>query len=160
MIYRSFIIFIALASSSALQAADVTTKFTIHQDEPSLAHVDVGQKGQSQRDLLAFDAPVQTTSGEKGKLSGLVIAVDTPENEPEVFQDRIVSMVFDFGNANTLVISGKSVYPYHGELEFAKNVAQIRAIVGGTGKYIGARGQISTTRDDDDGYTHVIELVD
>ena len=160
MIYRSFIIFIALASSSALQAADVTTKFTIHQDEPSLAHVDIGQKGQSHGDLLVFDAPVQTTSGEKGKLSGFVITVDTPEKEHEVFQDRIVSMVFDFGNANTLVISGKSVYPYHGELEIAKNDAQIRAIVGGTGKYIGARGQISTTRDDDDGYTHVIELVD
>ena len=26
--------------------------------------------------------------------------------------------------------------------------------------YIGARGQISTRHDDDEGYTHVIELVD
>jgi hypothetical protein len=58
------------------------------------------------------------------------------------------------------VISGKSVFPHSGELEIAKNNPQIRAIVGGTGKYIGARGQISTTHDDDEGYTHVIELVD
>jgi hypothetical protein len=153
-------VFIAFSNSGVLQAAEVTTKFTIHQDEPSLARVDIGQKGQSHGDLMAFDATVQVTNGEKGKLSGFVLTVDIPEKEHEVFQDRIVSMVFDFGNANTLVISGKSVFPHSGELEIAKNNPQIRAIVGGTGKYIGARGQISTTHDDDEGYTHVIELVD
>ena len=149
----------AFSNSGVLQAAEVTTKFTIHQDEPSLARVDIGQKGQSHGDLMAFDATVQATNGEEGKLSGFVLTVDIPEKEHEVFQDRIVSMVFDFGNANTLVISGKSVFPHSGELEIAKNNPQIRAIVGGTGKYIGARGQITTVRDDE-GYTHVIELVD
>ena len=150
----------AFSNSGVLQAAEVTTKFTIRQDKPSLAHVDIGRKGQSHGDLMAFDAAVQATNGEKGKLSGFVLTVDIPEKEHEVFQDRIDSMVFDFGNANTLVISGKAAYPHRGELEIAKNNPQIRAIVGGTGKYIGARGQISTTHDDDEGYTHVIELVD
>ncbi|MDG2223733.1 MAG: hypothetical protein P8L85_20310 [Rubripirellula sp.] len=151
---------IVLAHSGVLQAAEVTVKFTIHQDEPSLVHVDLGQDGHSHGDLLAFDAPVQATNGDKGKLSGFVLTVDIPEKDHEVFQDRIVSMVFDLGDANTLVISGKSVYPHRGELEMAKNNPQIRAIIGGTGKYIGARGQISTTRDDDGGYTHLVELVD
>jgi len=149
----------AFSNSGVLQAAEVTTKFTIRQDKPSLAHVDIGRKGQSHGDLMAFDAAVQATNGEKGKLSGFVLTVDIPEKEHEVFQDRIDSMVFDFGNANTLVISGKAAYPHRGELEIAKNNPQIRAIVGGTGKYIGARGQITTVRDDE-GYTHVIELVD
>ena len=149
----------AFSNSGVLQAAEVTTKFTIRQDKPSLAHVDIGRKGQSHGDLMAFDAAVQATNGEKGKLSGFVLTVDIPEKEQEVFQDRIDSMVFDFGNANTLVISGKAAYPHRGELEIAKNIPQIRAIVGGTGKYIGARGQITTVRDDE-GYTHVIELVD
>ena len=149
----------AFSNSGVLQAAEVTTKFTIRQDKPSLAHVDIGRKGQSHGDLMAFDAAVQATNGEKGKLSGFVLTVDIPEKEHEVFQDRIDSMVFDFGNANTLVISGKAAYPHRGELEIAKNIPQIRAIVGGTGKYIGARGQITTVRDDE-GYTHVIELVD
>tara|TARA_B110000977_G_scaffold178121_1_gene235337 strand:- start:38 stop:526 length:489 start_codon:yes stop_codon:yes gene_type:complete len=153
-------VFIAFSNSGALQAAELKTKFTIHQDKPSLAHVDIGQKGQSHGDLMAFDATVQATNGEKGKLSGFVLTVDIPEKEHDVLQDRIDSMVFDFGNANTLVISGKAAYPHRGELEIAKNNPQIRAIVGGTGKYIGARGQITTIRDDDEGYTHVIELVD
>lgn len=156
----STLVFIALSPLGVLHAAEVTTKFTIHQDEPSLVHVDLGQEGHSHGDLLAFDAPVQATNGDKGKLSGFVLTVDIPEKEHEVFQDRIVSMVFELGDANTLVISGKSVYPHRGELEMAKNNPQIRAIVGGTGKYIGARGQISTTRDEDGGYTHRVELVD
>lgn len=154
------LVFIAFTYSGVLRAAEVTTKFTIHQDEPSLVHVDLGKKGQSHGDLLAFDAPIQTTKGDKGKLSGFVLTVAIPEKDHEVFQDRIVSMVFDLGDANTLVISGKSVYPHRGELEMVKNNPQIRAIIGGTGKYIGARGQISTTRDEDGGYTHLFELVD
>ncbi|MDF1844783.1 MAG: hypothetical protein P1U77_25505 [Rubripirellula sp.] len=152
--------FIVFTCSGALHAAEVTTKFTIHQDEPSLVHVDLGQKGQSHGDLLAFDALVQATNGEKGKLSGFILTVDIPEKDHEIFQDRIVSMVFDLGDANTLVISGKSVYPHRGELEMVKNNPQIRAVIGGTGKYIGARGQISTTRDEDGGYTHLVELID
>ena len=51
-------VFIAFSNSGVLQAAEVTTKFTIHQDEPSLARVDIGQKGQSHGDLMAFDATV------------------------------------------------------------------------------------------------------
>ena len=152
--------FIVFTCSGALHAAEVTTKFTIHQDEPSLVHIDLGQKGQSHGDLLAFDALFQATNGEKGKLSGFILTVDIPEKDHEIFQDRIVSMVFDLGDANTLVISGKSVYPHRGELEMVKNNPQIRAVIGGTGKYIGARGQISTTRDEDGGYTHVVELID
>lgn len=152
--------FIVFAYTGVLHAAEVKTKFTIHQDEPSLVHVDLGQEGHSHGDLLAFDAPVQATNGDKGKLSGFILTVDIPEKDHEIFQDRIVSMVFDLGDANTLVISGKSVYPHRGELEMVKNNPQIRAVIGGTGKYIGARGQISTTRDEDGGYTHVVELID
>ena len=36
---------------------------------------------------------------------------------------------------------------------------QTRAIVGGTGIYLGARGQITSTRNADGTYTQLIELV-
>ena len=89
------------------------------------------------------------------------IRVNNPHQaKDEVSEDRIASMVFDLGNADTLVISGKSVYPYRHKPQMDKNNPQIRAVIGGTGKYIGARGQIATTRNDDETYTHLIELVD
>jgi len=151
---------LTLVPSSLSAAAKVTTKLTVHQDSPSIVHVDLGSAGHSHGDMLAFDAEIKSSTGQKGKLSGIILTVDIPEKEHEVFQDRIVHMVFDMGQANTIVVSGKSVYPHTGELEMVKNNPQIRAIIGGTGKYIGARGQVSTTRDDDGGYTHVLELVD
>jgi alpha-D-ribose 1-methylphosphonate 5-triphosphate synthase subunit PhnG len=39
-------------------------------------------------------------------------------------------------------------------------VGQVRAVIGGTGDYIGATGQITTTRNDDGSYDHVVELID
>ena len=150
----------AVFQASGLHAAQVKTRLTIHQEKPSLVHVDLGKKGQTHGDMLAFDARFQTKKGLKGKLSGIIFTVDIPEKEHEIFQDRIVSMVFDFGEANTIVVSGKSVYLHRGELEMVPNNPQIRAIIGGTGTYIGARGQISTTREKDGTYTHRIELLD
>ena len=90
----------------------------------------------------------------------MVITVDIPEQDHEIFQDRIVQMVFDLGDTNTLVIGGKSVYPHKGGHEMKENQPQIRAIIGGTGNFIGARGQATTTRNDDGTYEHRIQLVD
>jgi hypothetical protein len=145
---------------SSVLANEITTKLTIEQSKPNLAHVDLGQKGETHGDMLAFDAEVTTDAGVKGKLSGFILLVDIPEGKDEVSEDRIASMVFDLGNADTLVISGKSVYPYRHKPQMDKNNPQIRAVIGGTGKYIGARGQITTTRNEDETYTHLIELLD
>lgn len=150
----------AVFQASGLHAAQIKTKLTIHQEKPSLVHVDLGKKGHTHGDMLAFDAKIHGKKGLKGKLSGIIFTVDIPEKDHEIFQDRIVSMVFDLGEANTIVVSGKSVYPHRGELEMVPDNPQIRAIIGGTGTYIGARGQISTTRKKDGTYMHRIELLD
>jgi opacity protein-like surface antigen len=155
-----FMALIACLQWSAVQAAEVTQTFTIHQELPNLVHVDLGAKGVSHGDMLAFDAAVETDNDLQGKLSGFVLTVDIPEQDHEIFQDRIVQMVFDLGDTNTLVIGGKSVYPSNYGHEMYENQPQIRAIIGGTGSFIGARGQATTTRNDDGTYEHYIQLVD
>jgi len=40
-----------------------------------------------------------------------------------------------------------------------KSAPQVRAITGGTGAYMGARGQVTTTHNADDSYTYVVELL-
>jgi len=157
---RVLIALIACAALSSAQAADIAQSFTIHQELPNLVHVDLGGEGSSHGDMLAFDAVVKTDTGVKGKLSGFVFTVDIPEQDHEVFQDRIAQMVFDLGETNTLVIGGKSVYPHNAGHEMDKNQPQLRAIIGGTGSFIGARGQATTTRNDDGTYEHHIQLVD
>ena len=92
---KVLIALIACAALSSAQAADIAQSFTIHQELPNLVHVDLGGEGSSHGDMLAFDAVVKTDKGVKGKLSGFVFTVDIPEQDHEVFQDRIVQMVFD-----------------------------------------------------------------
>jgi len=156
-------ILFGLLTSLQLSAAPekkVTTALTITQKLPTLKHVDLGKEGASHGDMLAFSAVVITDGGIKGVLSGFITTVSIPEKEGEIFQDRIGHMVFDLGDGNTLVVGGKSVYPHNDGVEMRNNQPQLRAIIGGTGTFIGARGQIYTTRNEDGTYEHRVELVD
>ena len=146
------------APSTTNKLATQTLK--VHQELPDLTHIDLDKEGASHGDLLAFDATVSSDNGMKGKLSGFIMTVDIPQKDHEVFQDRIVQLVFDFGEANTIVVGGRSVYPHLDKSEMKKNEPQYRAVVGGTGTFMGARGQIQTTRNDDGTYEHLIELMD
>ena len=64
----------------------------------------------------------------------------------------------DLGEGNSLVVAGRSVYKSKNQ-EIEPGVAQVRAVIGGTGLYIGAAGQVTTTRNADGSYDHVVELV-
>ncbi len=146
------------APSTTNKLATQTLK--VHQELPDLTHIDLDKEGASHGDLLAFDATVSSDNGMKGKLSGFIMTVDIPQKDHEVFQDRIVQLVFDFGEANTIVVGGRSVYPHLDKSEMKKNEPQYRAVIGGTGTFMGARGQVITTRNDDGTYEHMIELMD
>lgn len=133
--------------------------FTIYQDKPDIQHIDLGTPGMSLGDVLAFEASFATKDGKKGKILGMVTIVSVPTGPNDPFIDRIISAVLDFGENDTLIVGGKSVYKkYQGEIK--DNVSQIRAVIGGTGRFIGARGQISTSRNSSGTYEHVIHLLD
>lgn len=136
------------------------TTLTLDQALPFLAHVDVGLEGSSHGDVLAFNAEVTSQDGLFGKLSGLITTVTIPEPGDLAFKDRIAHLVFDFGGANTVVVGGKSRYPFDGSAisEFEKRVPQVRSIIGGTGNFSAAQGQVTTTRNDDGDYTHELRF--
>jgi len=98
-------------------------------------------------------------NGAPGVISGILMTVEIPIGESGFFLDRVSQIVLDFGDIDTIVIAGKSVYP-HGAHEMTIDVPQVRAVVGGTGRYVGARGQMSTTRRDQGLYEHSITLID
>ena len=45
-------------------------------------------------------------------------------------------------------------------VEMTPSAPQLRAVVGGTGSYMGARGQVATTHDADGTYRHEFTLLD
>jgi len=140
------------------QSQNTITSIKLHQELPKIVHIDLGVVGNSTGDLMAFDSVFSNDKGMTGMLSGYITTIDIP-NETETFEDRMVHMVFEFGGANTIVVGGKSVYPKILGAEFTKLKPQIRAVIGGTGEYMGARGQLTTTRNEDGTYEHLIELM-
>jgi hypothetical protein len=133
--------------------------FRIRQDAPVLVRVDIASPGLSHADMLAFEATIRSDDGTAGILRGILTTVDIPDGAGDLLEDRIGQLVFDLGDSNMLVVAGASVYP-HQSVEMATNNAQIRAVIGGTGAFIGARGQVTTVRTDDGGYDHSFELLE
>ncbi|MBS7538433.1 hypothetical protein [Ancylobacter lacus] len=146
----------ALLLSGAAQAGDT---FSIIQDRPKITHIDLGEKGPSHGDMMAYEASFTTADGTKGTMDGLVTTVDVPDGAGDTFFDRLADIVLDFGKGDTLVIAGHTVFTV-GDGEIVADAPQVRAIVGGTGRFIGKRGQITTTRREAGHYEHKIELVD
>lgn len=145
---------VLLAGASA-QAAE---SFSILQDEPVLATIDLGGTGATLGDLMAFQATFTYEDGKKGVISGMITTVDIPDGTDKFF-DRAGNIVANFGGIDTLVVGGHSVYAT-GAGEMTVATPQVRAITGGTGRFIGASGQVTTTRLATGEYTHLIELVD
>jgi opacity protein-like surface antigen len=148
-----------LASLVPAGTAAAEQTFSIVQDLPAITHVDVGAEGSSHGDIMAFEAPFTADDGTTGIISGMVITVDIEIGDGGHFLDRIVQIVVDFGASDTLVIGGSTEYP-SGEAEMAQDAPQLRAVVGGTGRFIGARGQVLTTRRDAGHYEHSFTLLD
>lgn len=146
--------FSALVYASKL----ATETFTVIQAQPTITNIDVAAPVGSHGDMLAFKAPFTTENGAKGVISGIIITVALPDGVGGEHFDRVGNIVLDFGGVDSLVLAGKSLYGTC-EGEMTKYTPQVRAVTGGTGRYIGARGQITTTRVTSGEYKHVIELL-
>lgn len=141
-----------------LQAGEAGV-FVVRQDPPVMAHADLATAGASHGDILAFQATFTTQDGAPGMLNGLLITVDIADGTLDPLEERIGQLVFDFGNGDSILAAGQSVYPGT-EREISADAPQLRAVTGGTGTYMGARGQITTTRNTDGSYEHMFELMD
>lgn len=147
-----------LTNVCGLHAAEIKRTLKLHQDKPVLSKIDIGAPGPTEGDMLAFTADLHGDGNLKAQLYGLLVVVDLPDGE-DVQEDRAGQIYVDFGEGSSLIIEGRSVYATK-QTEMSAGVPQLRAVIGGTGEYVGARGQVSTTRNKDGSYEHVIELLD
>jgi hypothetical protein len=144
----------------AAQAAPPTRTIVLTQQPPALHPVDLHLEGASVADMVLYEASVAGEQGESGMLTGFLITADVPDAETgDVHQDRLGQLSFDLGNGNSLVVAGEAIYPGE-DVEMTANAEQLRAVVGGTGEFMGARGQVETTRNDGGSYRHEFTLLD
>jgi hypothetical protein len=151
----------ALLASTLLAACGLhsttasTETLTVYEDKPTLKLLDLGPPGNSPGDVYHFFAPLHSSPG--GPVAGEVFGSKTlikmaADANPNL-ETRATILFFTFANRQDQIVAlGATDYPpTAGEFDSGQPVA--RAILGGTGKYVGARGQLASARNADGSYT-------
>jgi hypothetical protein len=89
-----------------------------------------------------------------GEAFGLLTGHDSSIVPFQVNQEeaRLRTLIFRLPEGQ-IVAMGNSVYP-NGAVEIEPNASITIAVTGGTGEYIGARGEVISTKNEDGTYTH------
>ena len=125
-----------------------------------MTSIDLGAAGESNGDTTEFEAVLMRDGAPVGMIIGTVVTMHEPGDGVggDTQRERLATMVLRFEDGSQLAALGMSRYHNPG-IEMTSSEPQTRAIVGGTGIYLGARGQITSTRNADGTYTQLIELV-
>ena len=138
-----------------------TETLTVYEDAPKMSLLDLGAPGNSVGDVYHFSAALHSERG--GPVTGEVIGSKTlvkmPTDANPDMERRATLMFFTFADGKDQIIAfGAADYaPSVPEFEADKPV--VRPVLGGTGKYMGARGQVTSTRNSDGSYIQVFTLM-
>lgn len=144
-------------------------EMTLYNAPPMIEVFDYGVPGGSEGDIIVWHAPLANALPTKdapdveiGLCTGTMIVVRSG-GEPLVGEDgarehRMTQVEFDWhGSNDSLVIAGSHPYQRNSP---QSDRAIVRAVVGGTGRFIGARGEIVSTPLANGWYEHRVRLVE
>ncbi len=138
-----------LAASAAFAVGCGGEEFesqTLVYDSPTIEIevIDNPPKDASRADTRAFNSPLieEGTDEEVGRLDGTVLVTDVEERDGEEVEYRTGTIQFTLDEGN-IVAAGVYVAPV-GTVVPAKGGVS-RPIIGGTGAYLNARGQVTQT---------------
>ncbi|MDP4803769.1 MAG: hypothetical protein NWR45_02320 [Candidatus Nanopelagicales bacterium] len=141
----------------AVAAPSVTT-IVLTQSVPVIVH-DEGSDAKSARgDLTFFESKLTKAGKSFGTLSGVLEAHDVVADGANL-ETRLRTLVFELPKGQ-IVAAGASTYetgPDFVPLKAGNRV--VIAITGGTGAYLGASGELVTTRNADGTYRQVLRLI-
>lgn len=138
-----------------------TETLTIYEDAPALTPLDLGPPGNSPGDLYYFSAALHSSAGGPvtGEVFGSKTLVKLAAQANPNSEKRATILFFTFNSGQDQIMAlGAGDYPPTAA-EFGADQPVVRAILGGTGKYIGARGQLTSTRNKDGSYMQVFTLL-
>ena len=139
------------------------THLVLNQDLPNVRTIRLEQSESSTGDLMVFDATFRAEDGSiKGILTGSLLVLDLLKSaaaSASAVQSRLINFVINVEGDGMIVVGGHEIHPPDSAAEMVPGEPQVRAITGGTGTFIGARGEISTVRNEDGTYVHVLTLL-
>src|SRR5204863_2672100 len=141
-----------LMAACGLRSPNSSTEtFTVYQDAPKMKQLDLGEPGNGPGDVYHFFAPLHSSPGGPviGEVFGSKTLVKLATDANPDTEQRATLLSFTFSDRQDQIIAlGVADYsPAAGEVNADK--LRARAILGGTGKYMGVRGQLSSTRNAD-----------
>ena len=141
-----------------IDSSPETTTIVLTQEAPVLVH-DEGSNAQSARgDVTYFESNLTKAGMPFGTLSGIIETHDVVSDGTNL-ETRLRNLVFELPEGQ-IVATGASTYvtgPGFVPLNPGNQV--VIAITGGTGAYIGASGELITTRNSDNTYLQVLRLI-
>jgi hypothetical protein len=143
------------ATSAHTLVKKVVQRITLLQGKPTIKSGTTTENGLGK--IAFYAAALSDKDGTRiGLLTGTIQAIDVDTDQVQG-EARERSLTFTLPGGQILA-RGVSYYPAAG-LEIAANKPVTIAVIGGTGTYIGASGQVTTTRLADGTYRQVIALV-
>lgn len=129
---------------------------TVHviSDNAAVKVLDLGAKGKSAGDDYVFDGALRDSHGQQvGHVYGTQTSIALT-SDAEIVQTLIT---FHFSGNDSITIGGISRYP-KGDVGLISGASYDRPILGGTGKYADARGELETVRLPDGRYDQTFHL--
>src|SRR5215475_3025917 len=138
-----------------------TETFTVYEDPPKMSLLDLGAPGNSLGDVYHFSAALHSERGGPvtGELIGSKTLVKMPSDANPNLERRATLMFFTFADGNDQIIALGAADYTPSAPEFGAGQPVVRPVLGGTGKYMAARGQVTSTRFADGSYTQVFTLL-
>jgi hypothetical protein len=152
----SVVVGFASASTSTSTSSGRVNTLRLITLKPHTETLDFPPTGKSPGDVYEFDATVMRANGRTvlGELRGTQTDIKI-EHGMETVQGMLT---YQLGSANEIVVGGLSANPLKSSGFLIKNKPFVRAILGGTGKYSGARGTVTTRRLTSTRYLQVFQL--
>lgn len=144
-----------LAGAAATPAVAKTRTVSFETQNLVVTAVDLGAPGKSPGDIYAYNGDVVL----KGRTVGKVYGANTSINVEGTAENVSGQLTFGLGGRDTLVVGGVSQYPSDDNSGFILDRPFTRVVLGGTGRYAGARGTIVTTRIGPTTYRQVVKLI-
>lgn len=129
-----------------------------HGAVPAPTYIDLGEPGDSAGDQRIWQFDAQTANQEP-VMTDWIMTTTSQTSLVKGLESRVTLGVFTFGNTvkDTILLQGIGFYPTTGSTLKSDAVLQ-RAVIGGTGKYAGAVGTVTSTHLANNTWQHVFSL--
>jgi hypothetical protein len=150
-----------LVASTLVMASAAHAQRTITVTHPEVSKptlIDLGTPGESVGDQRLWHFKAVTSDGIAVRTDWIMTTTGINTADKGV-ESRITTGVFTFGDGtdNQILLQGVAFYPGEGAtLKLSSRT--LRAVVGGTGKYAGARGWVESLHRPDGTWAHIFHL--